>query len=104
MTNNNVYHNERAARIQRARYKEQCRRDNQPCMHCRERILYAAPATEPLSFTIEHLLSRREGGARDDPNNWGPAHRRCNQERGDMTLQQFAAKRQQRLNTSEEWT
>lgn len=82
----NVYHNERRARRLRAVYRDQCRDNGTPCMHCHQPIHWTAHFQDDMAFTVEHLTPRSKGGARDDPANWGCAHRICNSTRRDTPL------------------
>lgn len=49
-------------------------------------IDYTLPRDHPYAFCVDHRIPRSAGGARDDPANFQPAHRRCNEARGDRPM------------------
>lgn len=85
--NNPRYRNGARRRKLRARLKAQ----GLPCALCGKPIDYTLPARHPMSFEVDEIVpvSRyREGGYSSpeqcalDPSNLRPAHRICNQRRG----------------------
>lgn len=76
----------------RRRIREAIKRRGEPCGICGMPIDYGLPAGHPMSFEVDEIVpvSRfREGGYPNpqacalDPGNCRPAHRICNQKRGD---------------------
>jgi 5-methylcytosine-specific restriction endonuclease McrA len=52
------------------------------CGICTLPIDLALPWNHPLALTIDHIHPVSAGGSDDESNLW-PAHRRCNEEKGD---------------------
>lgn len=78
-------------RTNRARLMSQAR----GCWICRafgrdDRIDYALPANDPLSFEADHIIPHSRGGS-DDLDNLDATHRRCNQWRRDRSVQEVLA-------------
>jgi HNH endonuclease len=79
MANHHVGANEYRYQKNRAAYRARCEREDTPCMWCLGPIMWSPPFPyHKKAFTVEHLVSRVEGGSRDDPANWGCAHYSCN--------------------------
>lgn len=83
-----------------------------PCHICGEPIDYSLPPGDPLSFEVDELVpvSRwQEGGYASaeqcalDPNNQAPAHRICNQRRGNRMLEAVEAQPTAPIITSRDW-
>lgn len=66
-----------------AAFRRDCARINAPCWLCAQAIDYAAPRDDANSYTTDHIrpLSLHPDLA-EDPANFAPAHRRCNEARG----------------------
>lgn len=62
------------------------RRDGTKCYLCRKRMVFTDSPLDPLKATIDHILPRSLGGS-DRLKNLKLAHRKCNQERGNLILE-----------------
>ncbi|WP_432291267.1 HNH endonuclease [Olsenella uli] len=72
------YANGHARREVRAWLRAQCR----PCAICGRPIDYDLPAGDPMSFEVDEIVPVSRGGSPIDRANVQPAHRICNQRRG----------------------
>lgn len=82
------YSNGAARRKARARLKAEGR----GCWICRafgrpDRIDYDLPAGHPLAFEVDELVPVSKGGSPTDYANLDAAHRRCNEWRGNRSVQ-----------------
>ena len=69
-------------------YRRLCtavRASGDPCWLCGHDIDHTLPATDPWSWTLDHLVPLSKGGDLLDPANARSAHRRCNSARGNRT-------------------
>lgn len=78
MTTASRYANGNARRKVRAWLKAQGR----PCAICGRAIDYELPAGDPMSFEVDEIVPVSRGGSPIDPGNVQPAHRICNQRKG----------------------
>lgn len=78
MTTPSRYANGHARRKVRAWLKAQGR----PCWLCGGPIDYSLPAGHPMSFEVDEIVPVSRGGSPIDRANVQPAHRICNQRRG----------------------
>lgn len=53
-----------------------------PCAICGRPIDYSLPAGDPMSFEVDEIVPVSRGGSPIDRANVQPAHRICNQRRG----------------------
>lgn len=53
-----------------------------PCALCGQLIDYSLPARNPLSYELDEIVPVSKGGSPYDPANVQPAHRICNQRKG----------------------
>ena len=53
-----------------------------PCHICGRPIDYGLPAGDPMSFEVDELVPVSRGGSPTDRANVAPAHRICNERRG----------------------
>lgn len=53
-----------------------------PCAICGRPIDYSLPAGDPMSFEVDEIVPVSRGGSPIDCSNVQPAHRICNQRRG----------------------
>lgn len=66
-----------------------------PCALCGKPINYALPAGHPMSYELDEIVPVSKGGDPLDFDNVQPAHRCCNQAKGDgsrrkrQTIQAF---------------
>jgi len=78
-------------------FKAKCASENLPCWLCKGSkgpINYKAAATEPLSYTTDHIVPTSLNGDPLRHSNLAPAHRVCNISRGNTTRGQFPTSRQ----------
>lgn len=54
-----------------------------PCHLCGKAIDYSLPAGHPMSYELDEIVPVSKGGDPLDPGNTAPAHRICNQRKGD---------------------
>lgn len=54
-----------------------------PCHLCGKPIDYELPAGHPMSYELDEIVPVSKGGDPLDPGNVAPAHRICNQRKGD---------------------
>lgn len=54
-----------------------------PCALCGKAIDYSLPAGHPMSYELDEIVPVSKGGSPFDKANVQPAHRRCNQRKGD---------------------
>lgn len=82
----------RANGSRRTKLRNRMRAKGLPCALCGQPIDYSLPAGDPMSFELDEVLPVarwREGGYESaeqcalDPANHQPAHRICNQRKGD---------------------
>ena len=59
-----------------------------PCHLCGRPIDYDLPARDPWAFEVDELVPVSLGGDPYDPGNVAPAHRICNQRRGNRSVEQ----------------
>ena len=62
-----------------------------PCHICGMAIDYDLPAGDPMSFEVDEIVPVSRGGSPTDPANVAPAHRICNERRGNRPLRKVAA-------------
>lgn len=53
-----------------------------PCALCGKAIDYSLPSGHPMSYELDEIVPVSKGGSPYDPNNVQPAHRICNQRKG----------------------
>lgn len=58
-----------------------------PCHICGQPIDYSLPPGDPMSFEVDELIPVSLGGDPLDRHNVAPAHRICNERRGNRPLQ-----------------
>ena len=57
-----------------------------PCHICGRAIDYSLPARHPMSFEVDEIVPVSKGGSPIDRGNVAPAHRICNERRGNKPL------------------
>lgn len=62
-----------------------------PCHICGLPIAYSLPAGHPLSYELDEIVPVSRGGSPTDPANVAPAHRCCNQWRGNRSMAKVVA-------------
>lgn len=82
-----------------------------PCAICGMPIDYDLPAGDPMSFEVDEILPVSMGGSELDWANLQPAHRLCNQKKGNkigFTCEGGAGaeglKKSPRVSASQDWT
>ena len=82
MSSPNRYANGHARREVRAWLKSQ----QLPCHICGRAIDYSLPAGHPMSFEVDEVVPVSKGGSPIDRSNVAPAHRICNERRGNRPV------------------
>lgn len=82
MSSTSRYANGNARRKVRAWLKAQ----GMPCHICGRAIDYSLPSGDPMSFEVDEIVPVSKGGSPIDRSNVQPAHRICNQRRGNKEL------------------
>lgn len=85
----------------RTRLRNRVRAMGLPCHICGMPIDYSLPAGDPMSYELDEILPVSKGGSPYDPGNVAPAHRVCNQRKGNRTTQD--ASKTPRLPLSRRW-
>lgn len=70
----------------RNRIRERWRAIGDPCALCGQAIDYSLPACHPMSFEVDEIVPVSRGGNPLDFDNTQPAHRICNQKKGNRML------------------
>lgn len=84
--------------------RERWRSIGAPCALCGKPIDYTLPARHPMSFEVDEIVPVSKGGDPLDFSNTQPAHRICNQRKGDGRCPKKAITRLRRgLPTSRDW-
>ncbi len=65
-----------------------------PCHICGRAIDYTLPAGHPMSFEVDEIIPVSKGGSPIDRSNVAPAHRICNERRGNKPLRRAKASAQ----------
>lgn len=74
-----------------------------PCHICGMPIDYSLPAGHPMSFEVDELVPVSKGGSPFDRRNVAPAHRICNQRRGNKPVGAPKRARDLPCRTSQDW-
>lgn len=74
-----------------------------PCHICGMAIDYSLPSGDPMSFEVDELVPVSKGGSPIDKNNVAPAHRICNQRRGNKDITKSLPPRSLPCPTSRKW-
>jgi len=72
-----------------------------PCHLCGKAIDYTLPTGHPMSFELDEIIPVSKGGDPLDRANVAPAHRICNQRRGNRLLGKTPTDEQQEGNEGE---
>lgn len=72
----------RANGHRRSELRRWLRSQGLPCHICGLPIDYSLPAGDPMSFEVDEIVPVSKGGSPLDRSNVAPAHRICNQRRG----------------------
>lgn len=75
----------RSNSTRRNRLRRQVAERGAPCALCGKPIDYALPAGHPMSYELDEIVPVSKGGDPYDPANVQPAHRICNQRKGNGT-------------------
>lgn len=92
------YTNGAARRQIRARHKA----NGAPCALCGKPINYTLPAGHPMSFEVDEIIPVSKGGSPIEWANTQPAHRVCNQRKGNGA-RKFKGTHRSGLPTSRDW-
>ena len=77
-----------------------------PCAICAAPIDYSLPAGDPWSYELDEIVPVSLGGSELDPGNVQPAHRICNQRKGNrigFTCEGGRQAEQQQPVPSQDW-
>lgn len=76
-----------------------------PCAICGGQIDYTLPAGHPMSYELDEKLPVSKGGDPYDPDNVQPAHRICNQRKGNKIgyKPKVSERPQEQLKVSRQW-
>lgn len=74
-----------------------------PCHICGLAIDYTLPAGHPFSFEVDEIVPVSKGGSPLNKSNVAPAHRICNQKRGNKDYCRPARPREVANPTSRKW-
>lgn len=74
-----------------------------PCHICGQPIDYSLPAGDPMSFEVDEIVPVSKGGSPTDRSNVAPAHRICNQRRGNRDLAGPGPGARAPIATSRDW-
>ena len=74
-----------------------------PCHICGMAIDYSLPAGDPMSFEVDEIVPVSKGGSPTDKRNVAPAHRICNQRRGNKDINLGTTPRELPCPTSRKW-
>lgn len=85
----------------RTKLRNRVRAMGLPCHICGMPIDYSLPPGDPMSYELDEILPVSKGGSPYDPSNVAPAHRVCNQRKGNRTPQD--ASKSPRLPLSRKW-
>lgn len=67
----------------RAAFRRKCKANTLPCWLCGNTIDYYLPHVHPDSFNLDHAVPRSQRpNLAEDPANFRPSHRICNEKRG----------------------
>ena len=72
----------------RTRLRARVAAEGRPCHLCGKEIDYSLPAGHPMAYELDELVPVSLGGDPYDYANVAPAHRTCNQRRGNRPLAQ----------------
>lgn len=70
----------------RTRLRARVAAEGAPCHLCGKAIDYTLPAGHPMSFELDEIIPVSKGGDPLDRANVAPAHRICNQRKGNRIL------------------
>lgn len=73
----------------RDRDRAYIRRTRPPCGICQGEIDYSLHYTDPMSFVVDHIEPLARGGS-DTRDNKQAAHRHCNRQKSDKTMDEVA--------------
>lgn len=84
----------------RTKLRNRVRAMGLPCHICGMPIDYSLPPGDPMSYELDEIVPVSKGGSPYDPDNVAPAHRVCNQRKGNRTQEAPAPPR---LPLSRKW-
>lgn len=87
----------------RRQVREWLKAQGLPCHICGMAIDYSLPAGDPMSFEVDEIVPVSKGGSPTDKRNVAPAHRICNQRRGNKDINHQVTPRELPCWTSREW-
>ena len=87
----------------RRKLRARLRAEGRPCHICGQPIDYSLPAGHPWSFEVDEIVPVSKGGSPLDRGNVAPAHRICNQKRGNKPVGAERRPRDLPCVTSQDW-
>lgn len=73
----------RRYRTLREEFRRRCKARETPCWLCGKPIDYTLPKAHPDAFNLDHAIARAiRPDLAEDPANFRPAHKVCNERRG----------------------
>jgi 5-methylcytosine-specific restriction endonuclease McrA len=72
----------------RDQHRAAIRRTKPPCGICETEIDYSLPHTDPMAYVVDHIVPLAKGGT-DDLTNKQAAHRKCNRDKSDKTMDEM---------------
>ena len=88
----------------RTKLRRQVAAEGAPCHLCGGPIDYALEPGHPMCFELDEIVPVSLGGDPLDRSNLAPAHRLCNQKRGNKLLELWFAQREGEMRTEAERT
>lgn len=87
----------------RRQLREWLKSQGLPCHICGMAIDYSLPAGDPMSFEVDEIIPVSKGGSPYDKRNVAPAHRICNQKRGNKPISSVTTPHYLPCVTSRRW-
>lgn len=81
----------------RSKLRRQVAAEGLPCGICHRPIDYTLPAGHPMSYELDEIVPVSKGGSPYERSNVQPAHRICNQRKGNRTPPPPGAERLPRI-------
>lgn len=94
----------RANGHRRTQLRRRVAAQGRPCALCGGPIDYSLPPGHPLSYELDEIIPVSKGGDPLDPDNVQPAHRICNERRGNKLIDATQSRQVKRpIVTSIDW-
>ena len=94
----------RANGYRRTQLRRRVAAQGRPCALCGGPIDYSLPPGHPMSYELDEIVPVSRGGDPFDPDNVQPAHRICNERRGNKLMDATKARQVEKpITTTVEW-